>query len=404
VIRNSDWIVDTIADVCTVGDGAHAKIPRSEDGVMYLMAKNFKAGGIEFSSVEYIAREQFEAHFKDSPRVPTVPHVGDVLVSIIGTLGEPYVVRAGDEFGLSSSVAILRPDLTKVLTQYLYYWLKAPRFQDAVFGIKGGVAQSYLSLGMIKSLPVVLPPLSTQRKIAAILSAYDDLIENNNRRIKLLEEMAQRVYREWFVDFRYPGHEGIPLVDSESGSLPEGWAATTVSGIVKRIPHGRVYQGADIHPSGRVPIIDQSRDEIAGFHDDEPGVVASLDDPAMVFGDHTCKMQVMTEPFSVGPNVVAFRPSVPLPPLFLYQVLSGLVHTQEYKRHWTSLGSKLVVVPPGDIADQYVKSVQSGHVLANTLRYISRNLRTTRDLLLPRLISGEIDITNLNIVISGAVA
>ncbi len=77
---------------------------------------------------------------------------------------------------------------------------------------------------MIKSLPVVIPPLPTQRKIAAILSAYDDLIENNGRRIKLLEEMAQRIYREWFVDFRYPGHENVPLVDSELGPVPQGWS------------------------------------------------------------------------------------------------------------------------------------------------------------------------------------
>ncbi len=71
-------------------------------------------------------------------------------------------------------------------------------------------------------LAIPIPPLSTQRKIAAILSAYDDLIENNNRRIKILEEMAQRIYREWFVDFRYPGHENVPLVDSELGPIPEG--------------------------------------------------------------------------------------------------------------------------------------------------------------------------------------
>ena len=74
-----------------------------------------------------------------------------------------------------------------------------------------------------------LPPLPTQRKIAAILSAYDDLIENNNRRIKLLEEMAQRIYREWFVDFRYPGHEDVPLVDSELGPIPKGWNVQPLS-------------------------------------------------------------------------------------------------------------------------------------------------------------------------------
>ncbi len=75
-----------------------------------------------------------------------------------------------------------------------------------------------------------LPPLATQRKIAAILSAYDDLIENNTRRIEILEEMAQRIYREWFVHFRFPGHEDVPLVDSELGPIPEGWERRPLCG------------------------------------------------------------------------------------------------------------------------------------------------------------------------------
>ena len=102
------------------------------------------------------------------------------------------------------------------------------------------------------------PAAQTQRKIAAILSAYDDLIENNNRRIKLLEEMAQRIYREWFVDFRYPGHESVPLVESELGPIPEGWKVAALSSLTEVITRGvspkyadtsdqRCYQ-PEVHP------------------------------------------------------------------------------------------------------------------------------------------------------------
>ena len=80
-----------------------------------------------------------------------------------------------------------------------------------------------INLGILKALQVVLPPLPTQHKIASILSAYDDLIENNTRRIQILEEMAQMIYREWFVHFRFPGHEQVRMVDSEMGKIPEGW-------------------------------------------------------------------------------------------------------------------------------------------------------------------------------------
>ncbi len=114
-----------------------------------------------------------------------------MLLSIIGSLGAPYLVKEDDLFGLSSSVSILRPKKEIIEPKYLFYWIKSNEFQSSVNNIKSGVAQSFLSLGMIKSLPVIFPtPLSIQRKIATILSAYDDLIENNLKRIKLLEEQA----------------------------------------------------------------------------------------------------------------------------------------------------------------------------------------------------------------------
>ena len=78
------------------------------------------------------------------------------------------------------------------------------------------------------------PPLNTQRKIAAVLSAYDDLIENNTRRIEILEEMAQAIYREWFVEFRFPGHEQVPMVESELGLIPQGWEVVKISDIVRK--------------------------------------------------------------------------------------------------------------------------------------------------------------------------
>ncbi len=111
---------------------------------------------------------------------------------------------------------------------------------------RGSTVRHTASVNASNAHPIALPPLAIQRKIAAILSAYDDLIENNNRRIKLLEEMAQRIYREWFVDFRYPGHEGVPLVDSELGS------DSSEAGYASRSDEWRsVVDGA--HRTARIP-------------------------------------------------------------------------------------------------------------------------------------------------------
>ncbi|MBI2480573.1 MAG: restriction endonuclease subunit S [Planctomycetia bacterium] len=114
---------------------------------------------------------------------------------------------------------------------FVRYFFNSSVGQVATRSIATGSAQPNLNIPLLHSVPVPLPPLPTQRKIASILSAYDDLIENNTRRIAILEEMAQAIYREWFVNFRFPGHENVKLVDSPLGQIPEGWEATTVGDL-----------------------------------------------------------------------------------------------------------------------------------------------------------------------------
>lgn len=191
------WERKTINEVCNVGDGAHASIKRQPDGFKYLTSKNFKLDGLDLSKVDYISEVDFQKHFKEDSKAITKPKAEDVLLSIIGSLGAPYLVKEDDLFGLSSSVSILRPKIETIEPKFLYYWIKSNEFQSSINNIKSGVAQSFLSLGIIKSLPVVYPTsLLTQRKIASILSAYDDLIENNLKRIKLLEEKAFLKYKQ----------------------------------------------------------------------------------------------------------------------------------------------------------------------------------------------------------------
>ena len=108
------------------------------------------------------------------------------------------------------------------------------------------------------------PPLPTQRKIAAILSAYDDLIENNLRRIKILEEMAQNFYREWFVKFRFPGHEKVRFVDSPLGKVPEGWEVIKISSLLEPIKRKKKIKKQAYKHEGEIPIVDQGKDFIGG--------------------------------------------------------------------------------------------------------------------------------------------
>ena len=228
-----------LKDFCLVGDGAHSSIPRQDTGVMYLTSRNFKSSGLDLTRVDYISIENFEKHFKTSKSALVKPMVGDVVFGIIGSIGIPYVLKQVDKFGLSSSVAILRPN-KNLDSKYLYYYMTSNPFQMAVEAIKSGVAQGFLSLEMIRNLPLIKFNIETQRKIAAILSAYDDLIENNLKRIKLLEEMAQITYEEWFVRMKFPGHKQA-VIDSETG-LPDGWKPWNLNDKFT-IKHGYAYKG-----------------------------------------------------------------------------------------------------------------------------------------------------------------
>ena len=238
--------------------------------------------------------------------------------------------------------------------------------------------------------PIEIPPLPVQRRIAGVLSAYDDLIENNQRRIQILETMARALYREWFVEFRFPGHERFPRVASPLGDIPQGWEVKVVKEILARRTGGTVYREADVQPEGATPVIDQSTNELVGFHDNEPDHLASLVKPLAIFGDHTCKMQLLVEPFSVGPNVVPFAAIDDLPTAYVFHVVRSLIHTQEYKRHWKPLSFKEVMVADHATALRFASFISPMLAIQETLRKSIRNLRRTRDLLLPRLLSGQV--------------
>lgn len=208
----------TIGELCLVGDGTHGKVKRQDSGVMYLSSKNFKVNGLDLTKLDYISEEDFKKHFKEDSKALTKPKKDDILMSIIGTMGMPYVVKESDEFGISSSVCIIRPS-DELIPQYLYYWMLSGEFQQAVINFKSGVAQGFLSLDTIRKLPLAYPNKKIQIKVVDIISKYDDLIENNIKRIKLLEESAELLYKEWFVNFRFPGCES----KIGSSGIPQDW-------------------------------------------------------------------------------------------------------------------------------------------------------------------------------------
>lgn len=161
------------------------------------------------------------------------PIAGDMLLTSVGTIGVPYIVKATDKFYFKDgNLTWFRQFTNKLYSKYLFYWINSKEGASVLNNATIGSSQKALTISALKNIEITLPPIDYQRRIADILSAYDDLIENNRKQIKLLEEAAQRLYKEWFVDLRFPGHEHTRIVDG----VPEGWKTCTLNDVIEFDP------------------------------------------------------------------------------------------------------------------------------------------------------------------------
>ena len=176
-------------------------------------------GNLDVSTELFITEEKF----CEIERKFGAPRDGDLLLTSVGTLGSPYVVKQGERFYFKDGNLTWFRNFSELDSKFLYHWLVSPQGKAELQKCTIGSSQSAFTIVLLKGMEIELPSLSTQRRIANILSAYDELIENNQRRIRILEDMARSLYREWFVHFRYPGHESVPLVASPLGQIPQEW-------------------------------------------------------------------------------------------------------------------------------------------------------------------------------------
>ena len=222
------WEKVKLNDICSsIYDGDHNAPPKSDTGVPFVTISNIDAadGSIDFSNTAHVPNSYFES-LKPERR----PRPGDVLYSVVGSFGIPSLVKDQKPFVFQRHVAILRPN-DRIEPEYLYYSMKSRNFYHWADSVAIGAAQRTVTLGQLREKTIALTPLPVQSRIAGVLSAYDKLIDNNRKQIKLLEEAAQRLYKEWFVDLRFPGHETTPI----HNGIPEGWKRTTVGKICELI-------------------------------------------------------------------------------------------------------------------------------------------------------------------------
>ena len=208
------WEYVRADDFCnSVRDGTHDTPKPTDIGYRLVTGKHIKNGQIEPTDAYFISEKDYK---KINER--SLVEQWDVLMSMIGTVGEVAVVKNIPDYAIKN-VALFKCGNSEVKGKWLSYYLQTPEARGHMSGNQKGSSQQFLSLKQLRSLPIPNPDKEIMEAVVNILSAYDDLIENNQKQIKLLEEAAQRLYKEWFVDLRFPGYENTPVVDG----VPAGW-------------------------------------------------------------------------------------------------------------------------------------------------------------------------------------
>lgn len=381
------WEKVKLNDICSsIYDGDHNAPPKSDTGVPFVTISNIDAadGSIDFSNTAHVPNSYFE-----SLKPERKPRPGDVLYSVVGSFGIPSLVKDQKPFVFQRHVAILRPN-DRIEPEYLYYSMKSRNFYHWADSVAIGAAQRTVTLGQLREKTIALPPLPVQRRIAGVLSAYDKLIENNRRQIKLLEEAAQRLYKEWFVDLRFPGHEATPIVDG----LPEEWERGKLGSVVE-FRRGKTITRKETVEGG-VPVVAGGL-EPAYYHN-----AANTGSPVItVSGSGAnagfCRLYV-TKVWASDCSFADANMTEDL--IFVYltiKVLSngfkqcqrGSAQPHVYPKHVNDLQ---VLIPNVETLECFRQLVAPFFIQIGILEQQTVAAREARDRLLPKLMSGEIEV------------
>jgi len=369
-------------------DGPHATPKPSDEGPVFLGIGNITEDGhLDLAQTKRISEDEFPRWTK---RV--LPQPGDIVFTYEATLNRYAIVPNGFRGCLGRRLALIRPNPAAVNTRWLHYYFFGPEWRAVVAAnTLSGATVERIPLSSFPDFPIRLPDLQTQRRIASILSAYDDLIENNTRRIAILEEMARRIYEEWFVRFRFPGHEQVKRVESELGLIPEGWELRRLGDVVE-LAYGKALKAEERKP-GPYPVYGSSG--VVGSHDTSlvngPGIIVGR--KGNVGSVHWCDVS-----FYPIDTVYFVRTELPLHYVFFNlkrqnfinndAAVPGLNRNQAYSLHF--------LVPSKVVLGRFVELCGPIFKQLRLLAVKNANLRATRDLLLPKLISGELDVSTLS--------
>jgi type I restriction enzyme S subunit len=396
-----------LQEICElIVDCEHKTAPTQDTGYPSIRTPNIGRGYFVLDGVNRVSEETYRLWTRRAR-----PRSGDLIMAREAPVGNVAIIPEGLEPCLGQRTLLIRPDPSKVDPLYLNYFLNGPYVQGLIQGKTNGATVAHLNMEDVRTMHLPAPPpLSIQRRASKILGAYDDLIENNNRRIKILEEIAKMIYREWFVNLILRGHEKVNTVQSEMGYTPDGWRRCRVSEAVEIDPTTKVPREGlkPFVPMGSLSSNSmliteiENREGNGGSKFRNGDTLFARITPCLENGK-TGFVQFLPTPYAVafGSTEFIVLRSKTLCPEYVYLMarsdafrdnaiksMSGATGRQRVQQG--CFDKFIVAQPPPDVLHSFQNVVAPMFRLIYALSRKNKNLRMIRDLLIPKLVSGEI--------------
>ena len=358
---------------------------RITQGVPFYCSKEIikKFNGEDVTECDYISEDLYKKVSNEFG----VPKENDLLITTRGTIGIPYLYKRTDRFYFADGNLTWIKDFdSNLYSKFLYYWFQSYEGRKKFEALAKGTAQKAVPISGIKTLEIELPSLKSQKRIADILSAYDDLIENNQKQIKLLEEAAQRLYKEWFVDLCFPGHENTKIVDG----VPEGWSRALLKELIS-VNYGKDHKKAP--DDGNIPVYGS-------------GGLMRKCNKSLFSGEAVLiprkgslnNIMYVDETFWTVDTMFYATMKQPHTAIFVYFFVKAFdMYSMNIGAAVPSMTTKIldamdVVIPDKETLEKFDKLTKTYFNKIKTLQGQNERLKTARNLLLPKLMSGEVEV------------
>lgn len=352
----------------------------SEVGTPVVMPKDLIGGKISEQSIARVSQDHVQRLNRH------IIQKGDILYSRRGDVGR-CAIASDHETGWLCGTGCLRvtTDTTIADSKFVFYQLQQPEVVRWVEKHAVGATMLNLNTTILSNIPLLLPPIETQRRIADILSAYDDLIENNRKQIKLLEEAAQRLYKEWFVDLRFPGHEHTKIVDG----VPEGWEKRLLGDIVE-VKYGKDHKSIS---DGLIPVYGSG-----GFMRKCNQVLYNGESVLIPRKGSLNNIIYVDEAFWTVDTMFYTKMKLPNIGIFVYFFVKSFdMYSMNIGAAVPSMTTSIlnainILIPSADVLRRF-QSISK--VFFNKIALLHSQIETAtqaRDCLLPKLMSGEVEV------------